>query len=52
MYVLYTDDSILAESRSKKINNITAQMCKVKLGITKEGILEDFIGANMYRKID
>ena len=52
MYVLYTDDSILAGSDEKKTDNVIAKMRKTKLDITIEGTLEDLLGVNSNRKDD
>ena len=52
MYVLYTDDSILAGPDEKEIDNVIAKMRKAKLDITIEGTLEDFLGVNIDRKDD
>jgi hypothetical protein len=49
MYVLYTDDSILAGPDEGKINPIIQDMKRVKLNITVEGGLEDFFGININR---
>ena len=50
MYALYTDDSILAGPDPQEIDEVIAQMRKVKLDITIEGTLEDFLGVNIDRK--
>ena len=50
MYVLYTDDSILAGPDPKEIDRLIAKMRKAKLDITIEGDLEDFLGVNIDRK--
>ena len=52
MYVLYTDDSILAGPDPKEIDRIIKKMRKAKLDITIEGDLEDFLGVNIDRKED
>lgn len=52
MYVLYTDDSILAGPDEKEIAQIIKDMKKVKLNITVEGGLEDFLGINIDRRKD
>ena len=52
MYVLYTDDSILAGPDQKEIQNIIKLMKQVKLDVTEEGTLEDFLGVNISRKTD
>jgi hypothetical protein len=52
MYILYTDDSILAGPDKKEINQIIKDMKKAKLDITIEGDLQDFLGVNIDRKDD
>ncbi len=52
MYVLYTDDSILAGPDPKEIEKIMEKMRKANLDITVEGDLEDFLGVNINRKED
>jgi len=52
MYVLYTDNSILACPDEHEINEIIEDMKKVKLDITVEGDLQDFLGVNIDRKED
>jgi hypothetical protein len=49
MYMLYTDDSILAGPDEGQINQIIQDMKRVKLNITIEGGLEDFFGINSDR---
>ena len=50
MYAIYTDDSIFDGSDPQEIDKVIAQMRKVKLDITVEGTLEDFLGFNIDRK--
>ena len=50
MYVLYTNDAILAGPDPQEIDEVIAQICKVKLDITIEGTLEYFLGVNINRK--
>jgi lipoate synthase len=50
MYILYTDDSILAGPDEAKINQIIKEMRAAKLDITVEGGLEDFLGINIEHK--
>jgi hypothetical protein len=50
--VLYTDDSILAGPDETEINQIIKEMKQVKLDITVEGGLEDFLGINIDRQKD
>ncbi len=49
LYVLYTDDSILAGPDQKEIDKTIQQMKKVGLDITIEGTLNDFLGVNIDR---
>jgi hypothetical protein len=50
MYVLYTDDSILAGPDKAKIDKVIADIQKAKLDITVEGDIQDFLGINIDRK--
>jgi hypothetical protein len=52
MYVLHTDDSVLAGPDKAKTNQIIKEMQKVKLNVTVEGDLEDFLGINVDRRKD
>jgi Reverse transcriptase (RNA-dependent DNA polymerase) len=52
MYVLYTDDSILAGPNKAKINKVIEDIRKAKLDITVEGDIQDFLGINIVRKKD
>ncbi len=52
MYILYTDDSILAGPDPKEIDQVIEDMKKAKLDITIEGDLQDFLGVNIERKED
>ena len=52
MYVLYTDDSILAGPDPNEIDKIIDDMKKAKLDVTIEGDLQDFLGVNIERKED
>jgi hypothetical protein len=49
MYVLYTDDSILAGPSLDEITATIEEMERVKLEITVEGDLSDFLGVNIDR---
>ena len=49
MYVLYTDDSILAGPDKAEIDSIIKQMKDVGLHITEEGSLADFLGVHIER---
>jgi hypothetical protein len=53
LYVLYTDDSILAGPDAKEIDKIINELQrKAKLEITIEGDLSDFLGVNIDRRKD
>jgi hypothetical protein len=52
MYILYTDNSILAGPDEREINKIIKEMRQVKLDITVKGDLQDFLGVNIERKAD
>jgi hypothetical protein len=52
IYIVYTDDSILAGPDEKELDAIIQQMKDVGLKITSEGGIEDFLGINIERKKD
>ena len=52
MYVLYTDDSILAGPNKKEIDDVVSSIQKAGLNITIEGDLQDFLGINIQREND
>jgi hypothetical protein len=52
IYVLYTDDSILAGPSEKEIHRIIQRLRDVKLNLTIEGTLTDFLGVNIDRRDD
>jgi hypothetical protein len=52
IYVLYTDDSILAGPDQSEIDQVIADIRKAKLDITVEGDIQDFLGVNIDRKED
>ena len=52
MYVLYTDDSILAGPDLKEVERAIEDIKKAKLDITIEGDIQDFLGVNIDRKKD
>jgi acid stress-induced BolA-like protein IbaG/YrbA len=52
MYVLYTDDSILAGLDRNDIEQVIKDMQLAKLNITVEGDMQDFLGININRKQD
>jgi Reverse transcriptase (RNA-dependent DNA polymerase) len=47
MYVLYTDDSILAGPDKAEIDKVIDDIRKAKLDITVEGDIQDFLGINI-----
>ena len=52
IYLLYTNDSILAGPDKKEIENIIKQIKEVGLDITVEGDIQDFLGVNITRNED
>lgn len=52
LYVLYTDDSLLAGPDPKELDKITRDMEKVGLEITVDGNIEDFLGVNISKQED
>jgi len=52
IYVLYTDDSILAGPDEQEIEEILEDMKKAKLDITVEGDICDFLGVKIDRRPD
>jgi Reverse transcriptase (RNA-dependent DNA polymerase) len=52
MYVLYTDDSILAGLDRNDIEQVIKAMQLANLNITAEGDIQDFLGININRKED
>ena len=52
MYVLYTDDSILAGPDKEELDKAVQDMRDAKLNLTVEGQLEDFLGVNINRQDD
>ena len=52
LYVLYTDNSILAGPSEKEIDQIIKDLRKAKLCLVIEGDLQDFIGVNIEKKKD
>ena len=52
VYILYTDDSILAGPDEKEIHQIIKDIKRAKLDITIEGDLEDFLGVNIDHRKD
>ena len=52
MYVLYTDDSILAGPDEAELKAIVQEIKDAKLDNTVEGKIEDFLGVNIQEKGD
>ena len=52
MYILYTDDSILAGPSKKEIESIIEEIKATGLNITREGDIKDFLGINIMRRDD
>ena len=50
IYVLYTDDSILAGPDKEEIDKLIVKMREIGLNITDEGNIEDFLGVNIDKK--
>jgi len=50
IYVLYTDDSILAGPDKTELDKVIEEIRRAKLNITLEGDLTDFLGVNIVRK--
>lgn len=52
MYVLYTDDSILAGPDMQQLEQVVSDIRRAGLAITEEGDLQDFLGVNISRRPD
>ena len=52
LYVLYTDNSILADPSEKEIDQIIKDLRKAKLDLTIEGKIQDLLGVNIENKKD
>ena len=52
VYMLYTDDSILAGPCQKEIEQIVQDLKKAKLNVTDEGDIQDFLGVNIKKQKD
>jgi len=52
MYVLYTDDSILAGPDKDELKQVIADIKSAGLDVTEEGDTEDFLGVNIDRVDD
>ena len=50
MYLLYTDDSILAGPGKEEIAQVIKDLKGANLDVTDEGNMEDFFGINIQRK--
>jgi hypothetical protein len=52
VYILYTDDSIIAGPDTEEIDRVIKEMSATGLELTIEGDLQDFLGVNIDRKED
>ena len=52
MYVLYTDDSILAGPDEREIDDIINDIRSIGLDITDEGDIQDFLGIHIQKRPD
>jgi hypothetical protein len=52
VFVLYTDDSILAGPDSKELDSIIEEMKKAELDLTVEGDIADFLGVKIEKSQD
>ena len=52
MYILYTDESIIAVPNQEDLAAVVEDFKKENLGVTVEGTLEDFLVVNIYRRKD
>jgi hypothetical protein len=52
MYVLYTDDSLLAGPSKEEVDQAVADIQAAKLNISIEGDIQDFLGVNIERHND
>ena len=52
VFVLYTEDSILAGPDSKELDSIIEEMKKAELDLTVEGDIADFLGVKIERSQD
>jgi Reverse transcriptase (RNA-dependent DNA polymerase). len=50
LYVLYTDDSIIAGLNKEEIEKVIESIKKTGLNITIKGELQDFLGINIQRE--
>ena len=49
VYILYTDDSILAGPDPEEIEQVLKDLKKANLEVTDKGNIEDFLGVNIER---
>ena len=47
MYILYTNGSMLAVPQEEDLRQLVAGIKVAGLDITKEGVIEDFLGVNI-----
>lgn len=52
IYLLYTDDSILAAPTKGEADKVIADLTNVGLNLTEEGDIKDFLGVNVEKKED
>jgi len=52
IYVLYTDDSIIAGPHKREVDAVIEEIRQAKLDITVEGDIRDFLGVNIERRDD
>ena len=50
VYLLYTDDTILAGPDKEEITQVIKDLKGANLDVTDEGNMEDFLGINIQRK--
>ena len=50
VYILFTDDSILAEPDPEEIEQLLEDLKKENLEVTDKGKIEDFLGVKIERK--
>ena len=50
MFIFYIYDSIIAVPNQKDLDDVVSDLNKSNLGVTVEGILEDFLGVNIDRR--
>jgi hypothetical protein len=52
MYVLYTDDSLIAGPNKDEIDQVLKDLKQANLNVTDEGDIQDFLGINISKKKD